>query len=67
MLFYLIKDFNVQDLFLQYSNCKNTSFCKRQLTPSEVAVRNRLPARIHIERAIGRLKKFWLLDHILPL
>ena len=41
---------------------------KRLLTPSEVAVGKRIArARIHIERVIGRLKEFRLLDHTLPL
>ena len=38
------------------------------LTPSEVAfVQQIARARIHIERVIGRLKEFRLLDHTLPL
>ena len=41
---------------------------KRQLTPSEVAVGKRIArARIRMERLIGRLKEFRLLDHTLPL
>ena len=41
---------------------------KRQLTTSEVAVGKRITrAKIHIERVIGRLKEFRLLDHTLPL
>ena len=41
---------------------------KDSLTPSEVAVGKRIArARIHIERVIGRLKEFRLLDHTLPL
>ena len=41
---------------------------KRQLTPSEIAVEKRIAReRIHIERVIGRLKEFRLLDQTLPL
>ena len=41
---------------------------KRQLTPSEVAVEKRIArGGIHMERVIGRLKEFPLLDHTLPL
>ena len=41
---------------------------KRQLTPSEVAVGKRIArGGIHMERVIGRLKEFPLLDHTLPL
>ena len=71
--FYVLLDkgFNVQDLFLQHQVVtKIPPFVrsKRQLTPSEVAVGKRIAtARIHIERAIGRLKEFRLLDHTLPL
>ena len=65
------KGFNVQDLFLQYKvTAKIPPFVrsKRQLIPWEVAVGNQIArARIHIERVIGLLKEFWLLDHTLPL
>ena len=41
---------------------------KYSFTPSEVAVGKRIArARIHVERIIGRLKEFRLLDHTLPL
>ena len=65
------KSFNVQDLFLQYKvTARIPPFVrsKRQLIPREVAVGNQIArARIHIERVIGSLKEFWLLDHTLPL
>ena len=65
------KGFNVQDLFLQYKVTAGISFfvrSKRQLTPSKVAVGRQIArARIHIERIIGQLKEFGLLDDALPL
>ena len=65
------KGFNVQDLFLQYKVTARTPpliRSKRQFSPSEVAVRKRIArARVHIERVIGRLKEFQLLDHTSPL
>ena len=61
--------FNVQDLFLQYkvtARIPPVFKSKRQLTSSEVAVEKQITrARIHIERVIGRLKEFPLLDHTL--
>ena len=61
------KGFNVQDLFLQYKVTARTPpliRSERQFSPSEVAVRKRIArARVHIERVIGRLKEFRLLDH----
>ena len=65
------KGFNVEDLFLQYKvTARIRSFVrsKRLLTPSEVAIGKWIAsARIFIERVIGRLKEFWLLDHTWPL
>ena len=65
------KGFIVQDIFLpRHVTVKIPPFVrsKRQFTPSEIHVCKRIArARIHIERAIGRLKEFRLLDHTLPL
>ena len=65
------KGFVVQDIFLPR---KVTVIIppfvrsKRQFTPSEVYQCKRIAtARIHIERVMGRLKEFRLLDHTLPL
>ena len=65
------KGFVVQDIFLPR---KVTVIIppfvrsKRQFTPSEVYQCKRIAtARIYIERVMGRLKEFRLLDHTLPL
>lgn len=65
------RGFNVQDLFLPYQvklmmppfKGKHEQFSKEQVTQAkEIA-----SARIHIERAIGRLKEFDLLKNELPI
>ena len=65
------KGFNVQDLFLPYHvKCVIPPFVrmKRQFTRSEVYHGKRISkARIHIERVIGRLKEFRILDNTLPI
>ena len=65
------KGFTVQDLFLSRQvKAVIPPFVrsKRQFTPSEVYQCKRIArARIHIERVMGRLKEFRLLDHTLPL
>ena len=65
------KGFNVQDLFLcRQVTCVLPPFVqiKRQFTRSEVYHGKRIArVRIHIERVMGRLKEFRLLDHKLPL
>ena len=65
------KGFVVQDIFLP---SKATVIIppfvrsKRQFTPTEVYQRKCIAtARIHIERVMGRVKEFRLLDHTLPL
>ena len=65
------KGFTVQDIFLpRQVKVKVPPFVrsKRQFTPSEISECKRIArARIHIERVMGRLKEFRLLDHTLPL
>ena len=65
------KGFNVQDLFLQKQvKCELPPFLrsKRKFTRSEVYHGKRVArARIHIERVMGRLKEFRLLEHSLPI
>ena len=65
------KGFNVQDLFLlRQVKCVLPPFVrsKRQFTRSEVYQGKRVArARIHIERVMGRLKEFRLLNHVLPI
>ena len=67
----LDKGFNVQDLFLSRQvKCVLPPFIcsKRQLRRSEVYQGKRIGrARIHIERVMGRLKEFRLLNHVLPI
>ena len=62
--------FNVQDLFLSRQvKCVLPPFVpsKCQFKRSEVYQGKRIArARIHIERVIGRLKEFRLLNHVLP-
>ena len=65
------RGFNVQDLFLAYHvtvaippfTKGKTHFTKVQVEQAKTISR----ARIHVERAIGRLKEFKLLSHELPL
>lgn len=65
------RGFNVQDLFLAYHvtvaippfTKRKTHFTKVQVEQAKTISR----ARIHVERAIGRLKEFKLLSHELPL
>ena len=55
------KGFNVQDLFLSRQ-------VKCVLPRSEVYQGKRIArARIHVERVMGRLKEFRLLNHVLPI
>ena len=65
------KGFNVQDLFLQKQvKCELPPFLrsKRKFTRSEVYHGKRVArARIHIERVMGRLKEFRLLEHSLSI
>ena len=65
------KGFNVQDLFLSRQvKCCLPPFVrqKRQFTRSEVYHGKRIArARIHIERVMGRLKEFKMLEHKLPI
>ena len=65
------KGFNVQDLFLSRQvKCALPPFVrsKRQFTRSEVYQGKRIArARIHVERVMGRLKEFRLLNHVLPI
>ena len=65
------KGYTVQDIFLpRQVKVKVPPFVrsKRQFTPSEISECKRIArARIHIERVMGRLKEFRLLDHTLPL
>ena len=65
------KGFNVQDLFLSLQvKCVLPPFVrsKRQFTRSEVYQGKRIArARIHVERVMGRLKEFRLLNHVLPI
>ena len=65
------KGFNVQDLFLSRQvKCVLPPFVrsKRQCTRSEVYQGKRIArARIHVERVMGRLKEFRLLNHVLPI
>jgi len=65
------KGFNVQDLFLPYKvKCIIPPYVrqKRQFTRSEVYHGKRVArARIHIERVMGRLKEFRLLENKLPI
>ena len=65
------KGFNVQDLFLYNQvRCVLPPFVRsnRQFTRSEVYYGKRVArARIHIERVMGRLKEFRLLDNKLPI
>ena len=65
------KGFNVQDLFLSRQvKCVLPPFVrsKRQFTRSEVYQGKRIArARIHVERVMGRLKEFRLLNHVLPI
>ena len=65
------KGFNVQDLFLPFKvKCVLPPFVrsKRQFTRSEVYHGKRIArARIHIERVMGRLKEFRLLENKLPI
>ena len=65
------KGFTVQDIFLpKQVLVKIPPFArdKKQFTPSEIADAKRIArARIHVERVMGRLKEFRLLDHTLPL
>ena len=65
------KGFNVQDLFLaQQVKCVLPPFVssKRKFTRSEVYHGKRIArARIHIERVMGRLKEFRLLNNIIPI
>ena len=65
------KGFNVQDLFLSRQvTCILPPFVrsKRQFTRSEVYQGKRIArARIHIERVMGRLKEFRLLNNVLPI
>ena len=69
--YYLINGFNVQDLFLSRQvKCVLPPFVrsKRQFTRSEVYQGKRIArARIHVERVMGRLKEFRLLNHVLPI
>ena len=63
--------FNVQDLFLKHHvTVAMPPFTKgrKQFTKLQVEKAKTISrARIHIERAIGRLKEFKLLQHELPL
>ena len=63
--------FNVQDLFLSRQvKCVLPPFVrsKRRFTRSEVYQGNGIArARIHIERVMGRLMEFRLLNHVLPI
>ena len=63
--------FNVQDLLLsRQMKCVLTPFVrsKRQFTLSEVYQGKRIAReRIHIERVMGKLKEFRLLNHVLPI
>ena len=65
------KGFNVQDIFLNRQvKCVLPPFVrsKQQFTRSEVYQGKRIArARIHVERVIGRLKEFRLLQNTLPL
>ena len=65
------KGFNVQDIFLcRQVKCVLPPFVrsKRQFTRSEVYQGKRIArARIHVERVIGRLKEFRLLQNTLSL
>ena len=65
------KGFNVQDLFLPFKvKCVLPPFVrsKRQFTRSEVYHGKRIArARIHVERVMGRLKEFRLLENKLPI
>ena len=65
------KGFNVQDIFFEKQvKCVLSFFVrsKRQFTCSEVYQGNWIArARIHVERVIGRLKEFQLLQNTLPL
>ena len=65
------KGFNVQDLFLvNQVKCVLPPFVrrKRKFTRSEVYHGKRIArARIHIERVMGRLKEFRLLNNTLPI
>ena len=65
------RGFNVQDLFLSRQvkvvfppfKCKKAQFSKEQVFKSKDIAK----ARIHIERAIGRMREFDLLKNELPL
>ena len=65
------KGFNVQDRFLSRQiKCVLPPFVRsqRRFTRSEVYQGKRIArARIHIERVMGRLKEFRLLNHVLPI
>lgn len=66
------RGFNVQDLFLPRQvkvvfppfKCKKAQFSKEQVFGKSKDIAK---ARIHIERAIGRMKEFDLLKNELPL